>query len=590
MALPTTGTCSYYGITFDARTRTKITATPVPDRAGRTVKFVEYTLDVNGWVSDTSSTDDTLESMRIRLTTPGQTLRYTNKGFGDLIVNAGLVRDVEWGPWPKLLEYDPVGNNLSARVHWTCTTRIPECESAKYTTLPLEFSHGVTYVIDGDGYTTINVDGEIVIPMTRKRGGNRTIPDTVDRLREKCFPPVPVRFHRTNQSWNLSLDKRTGHFTYSDVEIPYPLPEGVTRADIRHRLRSSRSQKGGFAIWHGTIGGSLTLARDEAKADGFEKFLLMTAQILAAAKVQVKTQVAQLPMVESPTFKGLQVAVGGTSVGSLFLESVTVDDDVFGRGLSCSVDYRIIGCNIRNFITTSGMFRQQGFDFVKWKEGLAKRGVSGPRGGAGLRHQSGEAIIDLCVGIGHDVNVGNPVIGGAPPKIENPKPHIQAIKPEASWIFFSNRIELNEDDGLALHVPIGEDGAEKPGPEPGGLKALDAGKARATAGKIGTIKPAIQNVRTPIFRCWMIGRAVRLAYDISIPTLQTIGGSPVKEARREVKLGEARNIGDVKIYSVAWRIEYLFEEPPTGPIVQPANPMTRGPGGTGVASVLGVQI
>src|SRR5437763_1404356 len=126
--LANTGTCTYWGVRFNVY-RSRISGKPEYDRAKRTVKWVTYTLMLegvlvvpemvthpDGTTDITAGTDGTMENMRIRLQTPGGALTFEDKGFGSLCVNtltssgvsihAGKAMwDAAWGPFPVLLDW-----------------------------------------------------------------------------------------------------------------------------------------------------------------------------------------------------------------------------------------------------------------------------------------------------------------------------------------------------------------------------------------------------------------------------------------------------------------------------------------------------
>src|SRR5262249_23657754 len=151
---------------------------------------------------------------------------------------------------------------------------IPDAQNAFYTTRPLEFWYDVDYEIDGDGYTRVSTSGQLVIPMTRKTQTNRSIPDTADRFREQIAYAVPVGFKREVHRCKLSADKRTMNFSITDQELPFALPAGCTRCDIEHTIGSEMVEnKNCFVNWHGSIAGTITMARGIHKSESLRKFL-----------------------------------------------------------------------------------------------------------------------------------------------------------------------------------------------------------------------------------------------------------------------------------------------------------------------------
>ena len=88
-----------------------INANPVLDSAGDNDNRKERSIDLS------------IEWLRRRLTQPGRTLHIKDIGIGpDLIVNDSNQSlkywDVNWGPKPKMVEWQPLGLNKAARVVW----------------------------------------------------------------------------------------------------------------------------------------------------------------------------------------------------------------------------------------------------------------------------------------------------------------------------------------------------------------------------------------------------------------------------------------------------------------------------------------
>jgi hypothetical protein len=197
------------------------------DEAQRTTVYVEHSLEVEGYVVPnvvTGTTDTVLSTARKLLTAQGGALDYSDKGFGDLVVNveAGGVRDVSWGPHPEILEWIPLGGDGvgTCKVVWRVTTRIPECTSAVYAGAPLALNYEQDFSIDEAGYTTVGTSGYIEIPMTRRTQTDRSLPDSADQYRERLQAAVPLGYRRNSQDYRLSKDKRRLDFSWRDEEIP----------------------------------------------------------------------------------------------------------------------------------------------------------------------------------------------------------------------------------------------------------------------------------------------------------------------------------------------------------------------------------
>ena len=126
--LPDVGTLSYNGCIFSPLFESNIFGTVIKDNAKRAVKFMEYVLTVDGYVTmaaGNTSIAPTMANLRLLLTAQAGELTYKGRGF-DLSVNAAkassflsAARDVAWGPVPELIEFQPLGGGLSAKVKTT---------------------------------------------------------------------------------------------------------------------------------------------------------------------------------------------------------------------------------------------------------------------------------------------------------------------------------------------------------------------------------------------------------------------------------------------------------------------------------------
>jgi hypothetical protein len=256
-------TVSYNGVTFGPLMKSTCEDSPLPDEAGRTNKYVEIKVSIEGYVtlkSPAATTDPQWATIRNLLTKAGGKLTYKNKGFGALNVNAtGGQQDVKWGPVPKLLHFQPLGGSRSAMVKWECTVYVIDL-AAQPTfgagqSQPCQWNFGLILTYDEDGYSHISIKGTLEIPMTRATIGDRSIPDVVDKYRQKWINMQLDRnfFRETDRRFDYSRDKRTCEWSIEGEELPpMPLPVGCNRARGSMTVRNVNIG--------GTEGGELALA------------------------------------------------------------------------------------------------------------------------------------------------------------------------------------------------------------------------------------------------------------------------------------------------------------------------------------------
>lgn len=296
------GLCEYNGCIFSPLFESNIHGEIIKDDANRTTKFMEYTIQADGYVTlPTGATDiaPTMATLRRLLTAQGGYLIYRGRGF-DLTVNAtganlpaqpgvggGLATaamaafsksDVAWGPVPKLLDFQPLGGGLSAKVKWQVVTRVVEVKAGNtFGLLQLNFESAVTY--GEDGYSSLSVRGVIEIPMTRQPSQTtRTLGTTVDNLRatlnDNILRGIDLsRFRVTRREFKVSRDKRTLEWLFEAEEKPYmDLPPGCTIARGGFTVRPAKAGMG-LCMWHCNLKATYTLRADAPHKEAWYAFL-----------------------------------------------------------------------------------------------------------------------------------------------------------------------------------------------------------------------------------------------------------------------------------------------------------------------------
>lgn len=126
--VPDVGVLSYNGCVFSPLYLTSVSGKCVADDARRTTKLMEYTITVDGYVTlpdGQNSVSGVMGSLRSLITAHGGALTYQGRG-NDILVNIGGSVDVAWGPVPEVLEFQPLGGGLSAKVEWRVRVQVYE--------------------------------------------------------------------------------------------------------------------------------------------------------------------------------------------------------------------------------------------------------------------------------------------------------------------------------------------------------------------------------------------------------------------------------------------------------------------------------
>lgn len=292
--LPDIGKLTYNGCLFSPLFESRVSGRAIQDEAGRTVKYMEYTLSVDGYVTLPDGASDTTATMRqlaLLLTAQGGSLVYTGRGF-DILVNppggvnnlvgpsgAGAnVQDVAWGPTPKLLEFQPLGAGRSAKVRWEVVVHVPEVAARRGLLLQFNCDTAVAYA--EDGYSSMRVRGTLEIPLTRSTVDNRRLVQTADDFRTaldvRIFAGIDLsRFRVARRDYATSRDKRTLTFDVEVEEKPYmDNPPFCTIARGNFSFRPARAGMG-LVLWLCTLRCTYTVRADASRRAAWDAFLAL---------------------------------------------------------------------------------------------------------------------------------------------------------------------------------------------------------------------------------------------------------------------------------------------------------------------------
>lgn len=573
-----TGTLSYNGYTFSGAAETKASETPVLDDAQRTVVYNEYVFEVTDYISDSNSTDASVAKIRQQLTTPAAAFHYDGKGLGPTIavnVPGGTVWDVAWGPIPKMLEMQLVGNNLGVRFVWRCVVRIPDCKGASTKVRLLAWNFDASWDISDEGMTQRTITGYAEIPLTRWTN-SKSILDHADRVRV-LIAPKRLRGFKRKQTYTLSKDRRRLNFTITDSELDYPYPEGVVKISVKQTLETKDNAAGIFTAYNGTISGSVTFSPGYSRGlvvDIMEK--IVQSRLGASLKKfrasgQLSPEAKRIAQSLTPFFAVHRAGFG---------------DSMFERTADFAVHYFIKGkVTLAEAIAATGMYQPlTAFTYDKWGRSLETT-VFAPYGAAGVGFSaSDDHIIDLC-------NADQPPQGdtrvnktederkGQDRSAEAPGVAADSISPEYSWLLYQNELFFYQDQRKIQHKPINAAGSvieAKAGPQTTDAVNDDVQKA----GKLGfgtaafsypQVQDVIQRISGPTCKVHMVGRAQRIQYPIKPPELFRLNGQPLE---RDIGFTGSKQIGAIAglpIIECWWDLSYKMTLPPPKELPAPLN-------------------
>jgi hypothetical protein len=521
----------YNGFEFDGASTINAAVRFIRDDADRVVVYQETTITAKAIVvpnSGNASTDKAMQEIRRKLGADGGILTFKDKGFGqDFVVNKGKIKDVKFGPKPKILSWKPIGDTLAAEIEWQVVTRFPVCENAKFKdVLALNYDH--TVVIDDKSNSTRTVTGYIEIAQTR-RVGQQSLTQIADSFRGQ-IRVVPLPGFKRTQSWKTSLDKSRVDFSIVDEQINSrnPWPQFVTDISARHDVAMSRSS--GFQSSLNTLSANIELIPGKPGTLAYLIFLqLIQTRILTAR---------------------------GSSNQVVMLQNVNISEDIFGRSSRFSVSYRVLHC-LKDFMQRTGLWQPLGTNWQQWATSVSP--MFNNRGNAGLAASaSHDAIISLCLpGSTGGVNIDSPL--RTERDVANSLPSLQNLRPPAarSWLAYENIIQLFADRPTVRQSPI-----QSPADQLEEQTALGTSDFSYPEQSSGVKEDIIQEGGQPTYSAWLIGHAARVGYKIVQPRLKKIGKAAVREVKNIFTEGSIANMFGQPVFGASWKIGYILAGSP----------------------------
>lgn len=543
---------TYNGYTFGEYSHVKLSMEMVYDESDRSVLYHKHLLTVDGTIygdATENAAGDHVLRLRRRLSKPGERLILDHAGFGGrLDINASsssLSTDVAFGPKPRIITWDPVGNTNAIEFTWQCEFCIPICDGSQNERNRgiAALNYQVGYRINRSGYTTRTITGYIEIAMTRIAGGR--MPDTADAYRDAIQAFKPVNCEREIE-WRLSADKRRADFTIidSELETPNAYPAGVVKISASHHVAWSIGQS---AQVRNTISGTVQLAPNQARFRAWEIFRAIVFQRLSFA----------------PDPK------------QVFIDGLEIDEELYEHNLRFSVSYRIIGVNFRqDLFRSTGVMSHLTSDWSFYANSMAN--VQTHRGIAKHSHNATEdQLIDLCT-TGFNQYGNNPYLPPAPvppptayPPLEprqyqEPEQSQNAYRrflnqlpdPYKSWLKFEATLTVADTHETAYQLSLGKDDLRKRDLDP-----RDPGTVGDTDTKLNMIR-IVEESSAALAFIWE-GTAERVGYQIPRPMRIQIGTVFLIPKGKQYFV--SRRIGLVfgqPLYEAAWRMTYVVDRRP----------------------------
>lgn len=592
---------SYNGYVFPTACSQKVSIEPVYESSNRLPKYHRHTVTlefivtsaVNPQADATASSpvDYNIETLKRLLSIPGKALVLSRRGLGyttvetdggatfDFTVDGN--NDLNFGPRPEILLWEPVGSSQAVRVQWTVSFSISLCcypdsdgdglcdGAAALVHSPfllnlLEFNYSMSFAVDAEGWTNRAIVGTAVAPghfATTVAGAVGTTPTSsiqipLDKLRlliQNLFSQLP-RFRRDYQ-WDVSRDGTTVEFRITDSEIKSdnPLIAGLIDADVSHEIDSQLP----FFKWSCTLSGSFTIQPGVSRDMGWTAFLIILNSRLSLLN-SVTDQVAQ-EYAETGTVANKQMTP------SYLPMRIRLKEEIFSRKSSFSFEY-VLWCPLNKLLAACGLFRPTPGNWIQWKatqnETLFTGGGTAGLGTAGLN-----GMLTVCTGQ-LPTNVGT--IGGISEASTLNRIFTSTCPPpDKSWIDYKLWFETESQASYAYHQPSYSAATDQ--------NTTPASQTQtALRGLNGTYDPVSAQeenstqsdpAKYPVYQTTsgyqhtvtMCGYAIRACYDIPIPSLVKYGNADkLMVVRSESKPRVLGGTGPVTFYARSWRITYLL--------------------------------
>ncbi len=563
--LPSVGEVSYNGYTFPSPLSARISAVPFLTQDQRSVKYVEYTISVEAIILPTdeidgvesvlfpNSTLDNLEDIRKKLQQQGQTLRFKGQGFGTLVANnfalqAGetFTQDVNNGPIPELLVWEPVGSNQAVRVVWRVRTYLLECDVFSVSLASnniVDLSYGATFSINQEGLTERTITGRIEIAATRDSNNKFLL--SADNFRENIIIEPILAFKRA-QNYVLSADKKVLDFTVIDTEIPSDnaFAPGMVDMSVSHRV-SSKLKTQGFNVWSNTISGTITTAPGTSRHLPWLAFLDI---------VKSRTDRASLSREIFTNSEGKRTSLPARWIPT----AVSITEPIFGRTFSFSFQYLLL-VDPGQILTGSGLFQGIPGSWVAHRRSLLDS-VSNVRGAAGLIQQQTDSG-DLSCGFNSKLELRTRSVPPIAPVVVRTVFNVLCPPPEESWLQYHLWVDVNNKNNVYVHsrsnAPPDTDVKEA-------KKAAISGENAITFDievfkDVDKYKPIVQTRGPSVGVITIRGWAVRLGYPINIPVVEKIGTILARPIGTDAVTNRLLWAGKCPIYVATWRKQYTID-------------------------------
>lgn len=614
---------SYGGYTFSELVKTSVEITPVLNTAKTTIKYLKQTFTIEAIISsrgttmiapnnavsnefpiyssefnnrlndsaiscDEDSTDTTLDGIKATLMTPHLSFYFQGKGYGDKENYSSAdnptgalddkVRDVLFGPMPKMLSWEPIANNKFARIVWKVEIhRKPACRIARHTYAGInliELWSTTKVSINASGYQTITRRGEIEIPAhntySKKLKGGELLQKYRQIVESSLLTawggegPAYSGFHLASQDYDFSEDHTKCSFTLSwkEVESPNPLPEGVKDIEVRHRTRSelygSKWMKN-FKTWRNDFSAKIILFPRQAPVRAWTIFTrLLNERLDQAIDQDIDNN-------------------GNRIIRIPLILSINIEESLFSHEYKFDVSWGITS-NPTSLFLDNGMFGNVdnpdlGLD-EKWRMWtISARLVQNSYGAYPVEQKDISINLGWCETYGSAIessSYGYSLRGMSSAFMEQIY-NFRCPPEAASYIEFQNSFVQNDNVDISYWQRYRTDTQRAPeDPAVDNRRRIQV-STELDNGQVET-DYVIQDKGRDTFSITMRGYAIRMGGPTQPPVIFKVGGKKVVKSEMGARLGDfvstsmIGQYGNCPIYLTVWQVSYTIKGKPEGDV------------------------
>ena len=629
---------TYNGFTFPPTAKMRVTLVPEYDQTGRHVKYHTLAISIEAIISPYNSdvldsnaknpglygaygTDIVMEDIRNRLGQNGQNLRIDGLGCGRInvvnqdaidvskgvnvekLINStqGNYRDVDYGPKPQVIEWEPVGGNKIVRIEWLCTARILWCpNAAAFNKSIIQLNHSIDWTITHEGLMARTVSGMVEFPGQFTSDPYSTTPN-LQKIPYRTpawadfakwinarFPVLPG-FKRT-VSFSLAEDRKTTKFNIQDEEYrnpDQPLPRYTAEFSLQQKVSSSL--KKAFKVWNMSMSGEFTVpANSKYQTHMMKKLAFATLGLILQDRInRIRSGVNAHEIKDRTQNAGDTVSdqtqpfasISKPTKSNYLLQKIEIVDDVWDNKVSFAFSWMLYDCSPNLLFQNTGMLDRIRVQEVNWtnhNQGVTEVGVHSERINPHPQH---DTVVDLCHPMNLEGEYPNTPRTGNDFYVQNPTSLLASEKPaeKDSYISYDMKLDVRTKGGSIIYTPLSDETPIKETNDSSGDddRPLNQHRNKATDKFDDSEHPSNEQSeehttlrnRKDQTLITMTGFAIRDGYPVRPPKLLRYGGQvATRVGERNLKQQQfSVNMGDGTqrvYYRLDWELEYVTTRKP----------------------------